>query len=138
MTLEELKARVIFQINADLDDLGDYEPHLDDYINEGYDRLIFALVKRHLGIAVLPFLKEDEDEPKLNDIRQHQAVADYATWLVYRNGNPQKQQRGTQFLQAFNEVLQEAKGQAGKVSFDEETGEMTIRTDAPQFFNVYP
>ena len=137
MTLEELKARVIFQINADLDDLGDYEPHLSGYVNQGYDKLAWALLTRRLGSRGLPVLEADSDVPVLPDW-MHPAMADYATWLVYRNGNPQKQQRGMQFLQAFNEVLQEAKGLAGRVSFDEETGELTVSDKTPQFFNVYP
>ena len=65
MTLEELKTRVIFQVNADADDLSDYEPHLTGYINRGYNLLLFALVKRRLPSADFPELSKDEDTPKI-------------------------------------------------------------------------
>lgn len=137
MTLEELKARVIFQINADLDDLGDYEPHLDGYLNLGYDKLLYAMLHRHTGSEGFMVLEENDDDVMLPEW-MHPAVADYATWLCYRNGNPQKQSRGMQFLNSFNEVLAEAKSLSGSASYDEETGELTITDKPPQFFNVYP
>ena len=68
MTVEEIKNRVMFQTNNDVDDM---------------------------------------DEPAL-PVRFHPAIADWATWLVYRNGTPQKQQRGIPFRNAFEEMLASA------------------------------
>lgn len=36
MNLLEIKNMVMFQTNNDADDLGDFLPYLEDYINEGY------------------------------------------------------------------------------------------------------
>ena len=103
MTLSEIKNEVMFQTNNDVDDLGDFLPYLLDYINEGYDRLVYAWCQKHLG-GEWPMLAEDEDTPKTPDWT-HRALADWATWLVYRNGNPQKQNRGVPFRNAFDEIL---------------------------------
>ena len=92
MTFAEIKEQVMFQTNNDADDLEDFLPHVDDYVNEGYDRLVNAWAKNHIPMTERPTLKEDSDIPAL-PFWTHRALADYATWLVYRNGNPQKQQR---------------------------------------------
>lgn len=138
MTLEELKNRVIFQVNADADDLSDYEPHLTGYINRGYNLLLFALVKRRLPSTSFPELSNDKDTPKI-PAWTHGALADYATWLVYRNGNPQKQSRGQAYLYAFQEVETECKAASSGYSIDGSTGEIVEgSTIPPQFYNVYP
>lgn len=100
MTVEELESRVIFQTNNDEDDLDDYLPYLCDYLNEAYDQLLFALSGEHLEADA--YLKLDSDTPELIPIWAHPALADFATWRIYRNSNPTKQQRGMQFLQSFN------------------------------------
>lgn len=136
MTLEEMKARVIFQINADIDDLGDYEPHMDGYINTGYDKLLFALMNMHLKDGPFDELVEDYDFPKLPEW-MHPAITDFATWLVYRNGNPQKQSRGMRFLESFQEVLMQVKSMAGKYAWDDELGALVqLSNTTPQFFNI--
>lgn len=129
MTFEQIKARVMFQTNNDQDDLGDYLPFVERYANDGYDRLLYALAKAHLGAvsdetgeAENPALEADDEEPHLPGWA-HAAVADYATYLVYRNGNPQKQQRGLMFLRAFQEI--EARLQAESGGRD-------------KFINIYP
>lgn len=99
MTVGEIKNTVMFQTNNDADDLDDFLPYLLDYINDGYDRLIYAFTKKHAS----PLLAADTDEPSLPDWT-HAALADWATWLVYRNGNPQKQQRGYAFRSAFEDI----------------------------------
>lgn len=138
MTLSELKARVIYQFNADEDDLPEYEPHITGYVNQGYDRLLHALVGKRLPGAPFPELEASTDTPKTPEWT-HSAMADYATWLVYRNGNPQKQSRGQAFLSRFLEVERECKSLSSRMTFDESTGEMTQESDKPpQFFNVYP
>ena len=137
MTLEELKNRVIFQVNADLDDLGDYEPALTGYVNRGYDLLLYALTDRRLGNAPFPVMAQEADVPKVPEWT-HGALADYATWLVYRNGNPQKQSRGQAFLYSFNEVEAKCRELKSRMSVDEATGNITQTAEKPpQFFGVY-
>ena len=106
MTLAEIKNEIMFQTNNDVDDLGDFQPYLLDYINEGYDRLAYAWDGKHIatGDAEWPALMADVDVPKVPEWT-HRALADWATWLVYRNGNPQKQNRGYAFRSAFEEIL---------------------------------
>ena len=48
MTVSEIKNEIMFQTNNDTDDLGDFLPYLMDYINEGYDRLVYAFAQVHL------------------------------------------------------------------------------------------
>lgn len=108
MTTAEIKNMVMFQTNNDADDLGDFMPHLLHYINEGYDLLVEAFAHKHPD----PLLSRDADVPDL-PAWSHRALADYATWLIYRNGNPAKQQRGYAFHSAFEAVkakLREAPG----------------------------
>ncbi len=100
MTVEELEARVLFQTNNDEDDLDEYLPYLCDYLNEAYDQLLFGLNGEHLEADA--YLKRDSDVPELLPVWAHPALADFATWRIYRNSNPAKQQRGMQFLQTFN------------------------------------
>ena len=119
MTLGEFKDQVMFQTNNDEEDIEDYLPHVNDYINEGYDRLVKAWVKNHIPQADYPKLADDEDEPKLPDWT-HRAIADWATWLVYRNGNPQKQQRGMQYKFAFEEILARIADEGGADGLNED------------------
>ena len=105
MTLAEIKEMVMFQTNNDAEDVGDYLPSLVDYANEGYDLLVYVYDKQHVDemSADYPPLEMDVDEPNLPGWT-HKAIADWATWLVYRNGNPQKQQRGYAFREAFEAI----------------------------------
>lgn len=112
MTLKEIKDQVMFQTNNDAEDIEDYLPHVDDYINDGYDRLVSAWTKNHVPQEDYPRLAEDDDEPNL-PAWLHHYLSDWATWLVYRNGNPQKQQRGMAFRYAFEEVLAKISDQGG-------------------------
>ena len=96
MTLSEIQEQVMFQTNNDADDLGDYTPHINDYINEGYDRIVIIWDNRHVPSTDYPKLENDSDTPKLPEWI-HRYIADWATWMIYRNGNPQKQNRGTAF-----------------------------------------
>ena len=103
MTLKLIKEQVMFQTNNDVDDLSDFAPHLVDYINEGYDLLLYAELGVHVGDTGYAALSLDADVP-LTSAWTHRALADYATWMVYRNGNPLKQQRGYAFNNAFMTV----------------------------------
>ena len=130
MTLAEIKNQVMFQTNNDAEDLGDYEPHIDDYINESYDRLMSAWAKDHVP-TVADRLEIDTDEPETPEWT-HRALVDYATWLVYRNGNPQKQQRGMAYLNAFNEVLAKIADEGGAAGLNADG----TRKRVTKFFNI--
>lgn len=119
MTFAEIKEQVMFQTNNDSDDLEDFLPHVDDYVNEGYDRLVNAWAKNHIPMTERPYLTGDGDIPAL-PFWTHRALADYATWLVYRNGNPQKQQRGLYFLRRFEEVLGQIADEGGQDGLNED------------------
>ena len=112
MNVGEIKNTVMFQTNNDIDDLADYLPYLTDYINEGYDKLMYAYAGEHLSEDKAPTLRAATDSPHLPEWT-HRAIADYATYMVYRNGNPQKQHRGYAYLSAFNEAQSAIKGQGG-------------------------
>lgn len=113
MTVSEIKNEIMFQTNNDTDDLGDFLPYLMDYINEGYDRLVYAFAKVHLASDTdYVKLALDTDTPAL-PAWTHRALADWATWLVYRNGNPQRQNRGYPFRSAFEEVEAQIIAQGG-------------------------
>ena len=119
MTLAEIKNQVMFQTNNDAEDLGDYEPHINDYVNEGYDRLVSAWDKSHVSIGEYDRLEIDSDEPLLPEWT-HRALVDYATWLIYRNGNPQKQQRGMAYLNAFNQIERKILDEGGAAGLNED------------------
>ena len=119
MTLAEIKNQIMFQTNNDEEDVVDYLPHLVDYINDGYDRLVKVWTKSHTPQEDYPRLSEDTDEPNL-PVWTHRAICDWATWLMYRNGNPQKQQRGMAYRSAFEEVLAKLLDEGGKAGLNED------------------
>lgn len=105
MNLLDIKNAVMHQTNNDADDLGDFLPYLLDYINEGYDRLVVAFADQHVSADSDDYtpLSNDRSSPNLPDWT-HRTIADWATWLIYRNGNTQKQNRGYAYRNAFLEV----------------------------------
>jgi hypothetical protein len=119
MTLSQIQEQIMFQTNNDADDLGDYTPHINDYINEGYDRIVVVWDMSHVPSTGYPALEADSDEPKLPEWI-HRYIADWATWLIYRNGNPQKQNRGTAYKFAFEELLAKLSGMGGKNGMNED------------------
>ena len=123
MTLLEIQEHIMHQTNNDADDLGDYLPHLNDYINEGYDRIAIVWDSKHVPSDDYPRLVEDNDVPNL-PTWMHRYIADWATWLVYRNGNPQKQNRGMAYRNAFLDFLSTLSDGGGKAGFDESTGSL--------------
>jgi len=118
MTLAEIKDEIMFQHNDDAEDVGDYLPHLLDYINEGYDRLMSAWEKNHIPVKH-ERLSWDFDVPALPEWT-HRAICDWATWLIYRNGNPQKQQRGMAFRAAFEDILHQIADEGGAEGINED------------------
>ena len=133
--------RAIFQYNADWDDIEDYAPHVDAYVNDGYDQVLFAITGLHLDenarYHTLVTGTDDDVAPGV-PAWTHLPISDYATYMLYRNGNPQKQQRGMAFLQNFEECLRKCKDLANKASVDSETGEITYSDKLPQFINYRP
>lgn len=121
MTLKELKERVMFQTNNDAEDLGDFEPHLTAYLNEGYDCLAFAWAGEHVSAESERFspLVHDKSSPAL-PAWAHAALADFAAWRLYRNGSAPKQSRGLQFLTAFEDARRrlraEPEGRGGAIT----------------------
>ena len=110
MNLLEMKKRVLYQTNNDVDDLGDFQPYLTDYINEGYDRAAMAFAGEHVTMdsdTYIP-LKNDKSQPEVPEW-MHPAIADWATWLVYRNGSTQKQNRGQAYMSSAERIFVQAK-----------------------------
>lgn len=118
MTLSEIQEQVMFQTNNDSDDLGDYTPHIDDYINDGYDRIVTIWDNRHVPSDDYPRLENSTDVPNLPEWI-HRYITDWATWLIYRNGNPQKQNRGMAFKSSFEELINRIASAGGKAGLDE-------------------
>ena len=113
MTLAEIKDHIMHQTNNDAEDIDDYLPHVIDYINEGYDRLVKVWTKtQHVPSTEYPRLDADTDAPNLPEWT-HRAICDWATWLMYRNGNPQKQNRGLYYRQSFEDVVARIAGEGG-------------------------
>ena len=105
MDLSAIKQQVMFQIGGDAEDVRDFLPFLTRYINDGYDRLTMAAYGQHVGDGqddTSP-LSHDRSMPALPEWT-HPAIADYATWLICRNGNAQRQNRGYAFRKAFENV----------------------------------
>ena len=98
MRFDELKRRAVYQAVSDADEVDELTPYVDQYINEGYDRMLSIAEKTE------PPLLMDEDEPALPEW-MHPTIADYATFLLLRNGSPQKQSRGIQFRAAYEETV---------------------------------
>lgn len=112
MTFDEICEQVMFQTNNDVDDLPDFEPHLADYINEGYDILVLNFTGNHVETDTeYPPLQEG-NTPLLPEYA-HRALADYATYMVYRNGNTVKQNRGMAFYSAFLQIASKLKFERG-------------------------
>ena len=118
MDLLALRQQVMFQIGADEGDIQDFLPHLTDYLNEGYDRLVMAAFRKHVS-------DEDSDyQPLVHDgsipnlpTWTHRAIADWATWMVCRNGSTQRQNRGYAFRKAFEDAENRLRVQAADGCF---------------------
>lgn len=131
MTLQEIQEHIMHQTNNDPDDLGDFTPHIDDYINEAYDRVVIVWDGKHVPCDDYPRLESSDDEPLLPKWT-HRYIADWATWLIYRNGNPQKQNRGYAYRQSFLEFLSQLSDAGGKDGFNEDGSRKRFRN----FFNI--
>lgn len=121
MTLGEIKDQVMFQTNNDAEDVGDFEPHIAEYVNDGYDRIVNIWARQHVfsGSENYPSLNDNMDEPNVPEWT-HRYLADWATWLVYRNGNPQKQNRGYAFRESFLTMLTTLSREGGADGMNED------------------
>lgn len=110
MTLQQLREHVMFQTNNDAEDLSEFQPAVDGYLNEGYNKLVEAYAKTYLdtpnesGSVPYPSLANTTDVPLIPSWA-HRAIGDFATYMVYRNGNQYKQGRGEKYLDLFNSIL---------------------------------
>ena len=117
MNLLDIKRQAMFQTGHDADDAGDFHPHLTDYINEGYDRLLMAAKGVHAEEGgAYPRLVHDKSEPEL-PLWAHRALADYAAWMICRSGSAQKQSRGLVLRRAFEETENRLRTEKGVRQF---------------------
>jgi len=139
MTFGELKALVMNQTTNDAVDLADFEPYLSTYLNEGYDKLFYAFTSQRLAAGgAAPPLTAANDSPKL-PAWSHRTLADYATWMLYRNGNQQRQQRGYVYQGAFEAVMNEALALRGRLVDTDGDGIPDAEDNTPRSFtNLYP
>lgn len=138
MTLNEIRNQIMFQTNNDADDLGDYMPHINDYVNEGYDLLVNSYTGGHLMDESEDYapMHGGGDEPTL-PLYAHRAIVDYATYLIYRNGNPSKQSRGQAYLQNFYTVVAQLKYEQYAGTGMDENGNPTGGSGKLRFKNIY-
>lgn len=104
MTVGDIKNRIMYQTGNDGEDVTDHLPWVLEYINQAYNRMLTVYKKKHVGDDGYPLLSADTDEPVLPQWA-HYALADFATWCIYRNGSAQRQQRGMRYLASFEEAM---------------------------------
>ena len=105
MNLQELKEQVLFQIGTDLEEMDEALPFLLRFLNDGYDRLAMACFGQHVSMdhpSLLP-LAHDRAVPAI-PVWAHGAIADWASWMLYRSGGASRQSRGYVFKSAFEET----------------------------------
>lgn len=114
MNLKELKITVMHQTGGDEADLPDHHPYLTDYLNDGYDRLVYASRGQHVteDSADHPPLKNDRSAPDLPQWA-HGALADWASWLILRNGGTDSQSRGLAFRRSFENTEKRLRSEKG-------------------------
>ena len=132
MTLAELRDLAMYQYNQEAEDAALHAPALDEYINSGYSRVYCAW---HSTPDGLEKLRADGDVPNVPE-RYHGIICDFATYLLYRNGNGAKQSRGYAYLNRFNEEIRAiysqggAQGEAARAQGNPESGIYR------QFYNI--
>lgn len=130
MTAEMLAIRVLQQCNLDTDDLQEYGEQIIAYLNDGYERLYHKWYDRYMPEEKrFMSFSDSPDLPK----RMHLAIADWATWLMYRNGNVSKQNRGVAFKIAFEDFLSSVP-RGGGIEGEEE---LSARAKSMRFRNLY-
>lgn len=118
MTVREIKEAALFQSHNDIEDIEDFRPVLAEYLDEAYDRLVYAYANEHPedGSETWPKLKHDGDLPRTPE-HTHLYLVDWVTWRIMSIGSTAKQQQGLVFRQAFEQGLLKTKeeGTAGRV-----------------------
>jgi hypothetical protein len=78
-----MKQFVMYETGNDAEDEAEFLPYLMGYLNEGYDRLVYAFAREHVedGSQSFPALAEDVDAPRLPSWA-HPAIAHWAAWCV--------------------------------------------------------
>ncbi len=111
MNLASIREQALHQAGYTADDLPDLLPHLNHYINEGYDRMVAAFFHAHVENAgEYPPLAHDKTQPLIPDWA-HRSLSDYASWMLCRNGSASRQNSGYLFRRAFDEALARARNQ---------------------------
>lgn len=115
MTVGEIKNLIMTQTNNDVEDLGEFLPYLMDYINEGYDKVVYAWDEKHIDTdeEIYTPLHNDSDIPCVPEWT-HKAIADWASWLIFRNGNQARQNKGYPFRMAAEEVCAKIMNEGGR------------------------
>lgn len=116
MTVGEIKEAALYQSQNDIEDIEDFRPVLSEYLDEAYDRLVYAYAEAHPADGTdWPKLRADGEVPRTPDWT-HMFLVDWVTWRILSIGSPAKQQQGMVFRQAFERGLLSAKeeGQGGK------------------------
>lgn len=119
MDFRALKARAVFQISGDAEEAAELAPYVGQYVNEGVARLATSFGRD------APALESDADTPALPDWC-HPAIADFASWMLARNGDANRQARGLHYRAAFEEAVARANREGG------EAGKRT------KFVGIYP
>lgn len=118
MTVGEIKEAAMFQSQNDIEDIDDFRPVLAEYLDEAYDRLVYAYAGVHPAEdnEEWPLLRTDGDEPR-TPAWTHLSLADWVTWRILSIGSSAKQQQGMVFRQSFELDLLKAtaEGEAGKI-----------------------
>jgi hypothetical protein len=101
-----MKMRCMAQFGADAEDLREFLPEVEGYLNAAYNIASHLKNKKFVGGGAdeVPRLAADTDIPDLPEW-VHEYLCDYATYLIYRNGNQARQQRGIPFLTRWQECL---------------------------------
>ena len=107
MTFANIRDMVMFQTGNDTSDYAEFEPSLSEYINEGYGVIQRDLFRKQVGIDFNRMVAAD-DTPDIPEAL-HRSIADYATYMVYRNGNVARQNRGVPFYQYFQQAISDYK-----------------------------
>ena len=126
MMFGQMKNLVMHQTNNDIGDMGDFMPYMAGYLNEGYDRLAQAWSGGRVGDEKYPPLTRDSDEPA-TPAWTHPVIVNWATWLMYRNGNPGRQNRGYAFRDAAERELLHIRGMLNADKDIETTAESKAR-----------
>ncbi len=114
MNLAAIREQALFQAGYTEDDLPEQLSHLNRYINEAYDLMALALYGCHVEEAgQYPPLSHDKSQPAVPEWAVR-SLADYASWMLCRNGSAQRQSSGYLFRRAFDEALSRARQKDGK------------------------